>query len=569
MPSLVSGSQVYIKHGNDLFKYYITWDWNFNDNPIEGDITISPVFDEIKYTIGFNRGNPTNYTDSEGFAKENLPDTITGIRNNTTVTSAQANAYATDYTKNEFKYVLVPSDTQKHRFYKTGWVDQHNQPFIFGTTQVTENKVLKPVWEIQKWDLIMNYNGAFYNDISVPATTSIKVYDRFSLKTSPNYNPTEARNKFTVNKSISYAISNFPACSGTIRTYPVWYWDSGRSNAFSTDYIIEKNETIYAKWGTTSVFSWHRYAGGVWDDTAKNYSKHNSISESSFLCPSFANGITLTITSGGGNSIINYGIDADPVRTEKVETGLTKPGTNGGRASISGYPKRKFRYFIGGSQQASWLTDDIRPILNPAAGVAGGTETNDGNERFNLGDHGAIEKSFGSAPIGSALMSNWKNGQTIYTNWGSHRQTGNNQIRARFVGVCNTTRNGRKNDDSTVTVFLQVQGYMPELGWFELLSPSQVRLGTLYYYTWETGGENQHGSNEHTELSWSTDTDYYNSNPHRWSYNGPGGSGYGGFACYSTCKDGSSKKANSSAFCYGNGGGLYIQTASDNPGVFS
>ena len=214
MPVPAQGSEVYIKYGNTQFKYNIYWNWNFNDE-IEGDTQISSEFTEVKYDIEFvdsSLAPPTNYTWESGYAKEEMPHKITGISNNTVVSGEKAQEainFGTDYTKNEFKYIPSGSDNQKHRFVRSGWIDQHDRPFVFGTngTLVTESKVLRAVWAIKTWALTVNYNGTYYNDVSVPANNTITIQDRFSLVTTPNYYSQNVPAKLSL-ESVRFKLAN-------------------------------------------------------------------------------------------------------------------------------------------------------------------------------------------------------------------------------------------------------------------------------------------------------------------------------------------------------------------------
>ena len=569
MPIPADGAEVYVKNGNTQFKYHIYWKWNFDDE-IEGDTEITSEFSEIKYDIEFVDSSfypPTNYTYVEGCAKEEMPGKITGISNGTVVSgekAAEAIAFGTDYNKNEFRYVPVASDTQKHRFIKSGWIDQHDNPFVFGEngTLVTEPKMLRAVWIIKTWDLTVNYNGAYYNDISVPGNDTIVIQDRFSLASTPNYASQGVVGKLSYTKNVSLALRNFSSVTGRIKTHPTWYLDSNRTNAFNVNEIIEDKKTIYAKWGALDKFTWTRRPSVSSDQTVgKNYSKYDSIYEDYFICPSFGNSTSISIVGGGGNSRLVWGARVKPAY-EQIESIVSTPGSNGKTASANGSPKKKFKYFVGGSQIASWLKsyDDNGASVNitAAAGTNGGTDTDDGDIRFNLGDTDYGEEQFtGGGNIFRYFTSRYGSGKTIYSKeqkW----KNGTNVAKAVFVGTCNSARG--KLLGQTIDLWLYVDASVNnEVSWYRYFSS---RFG---HFEYDITSE----SDENTNYGWVfyKDANYVNNNPHRASWNGS--AGCGGFAFFSSALKTSDSKDYSSSYCAGNGGAITVVSNIENIPNFS
>ena len=587
---LSNNTELYVEtiRTGQMLKYKLTWkdykdrDFVFSD-PVNGDTEIIAHFEEVLYTIHFEFSNPVGYVWKNGCAKERLPNDITGIPNNGTVDESRTNNYGNDYTKNEFEYgTEASSDGLRHRFTKIRWTTGPygtGSEFRFKTstsagTPVTEDITIYPAWTIKTWTITIDYNRSYYSDkiaSYLPSNDSIMVYDGFRLRTSPNYNLNTVREKLSKRVNISgyWYLSEQPNPvqvwrqnnNISIKTYSVWYTDANRQSAFDFNKIINRDEHIYAKWGNIGTVEYKMWMPQVYDSTSKNYTYHNTSSVGNFLIPSFSNKAELFVTSGGGNSRLIYGAETDPEWKEKVECILSNPGTQGTTWYFGqgNYSKVPFEYQIGGSQKKSYLKNrSSGTVLSPPAGSSGGSETHDGNTRFNLGDSGASEEAFtGGGTIFSYMVKRVNPNAIIYTKTVTFGTS-----YCLFRGIC--------NNYSTLNTFRMDVYFIYYLGGYY----REKLIGYVYYRDRDNDSKSWWYRNY--GWLWADDTILNNNNPFRDSYQAYSGSdggvfGFGGHAIYITCKDHTDSKANSTSLGYGNTGGIRIvlYDESANIGNFS
>ncbi|MGP1414275.1 MAG: leucine-rich repeat protein [Candidatus Onthovivens sp.] len=126
------------KTGYHFINKYLDQDGNefkFGVTPVTKDLTLTPVFEINRYTVSYDNTQGIN----------NLPSDITNIAHGSTI--------------------LEPTHTMSKVGYHfmNKYLDQHGDEFIFGTTQVNENLVLTPVFEINKYKITFKANPDFDN----------------------------------------------------------------------------------------------------------------------------------------------------------------------------------------------------------------------------------------------------------------------------------------------------------------------------------------------------------------------------------------------------------------------